>query len=39
MQNGTDSLTSMQECKTAYAFSFSVLLDEYGAGRLELTKA
>jgi hypothetical protein len=29
----------MRNCKTLDGFTFSVLLDEDGAGRLELTKA
>ena len=32
-------LTPMQNRKNVYAFEFSVLLNEDGAGRLELTKA
>ena len=33
-----DALTAMQNCKTLDGFAFSVLLNEDGAGRLELTK-
>jgi hypothetical protein len=38
-QNGTDALTPMQNHKNVDGFAFSVLLNEDGAGRLELTKA
>ena len=36
---GVLGLTPMQNSKTADGFAFSVVLDEYGAGCLELTKA
>jgi hypothetical protein len=40
LQNGADALTAMQNRKTVVdGFAFSVLLNEDGAGRLELTKA
>jgi hypothetical protein len=40
LQNGIGALTAMQNRKTVVdGFAFSVLLNEDGAGRPELTKA
>jgi hypothetical protein len=39
LQNGTNVLAAMRNRKTADGFVFSALLNEDGAGRLELTKA
>ena len=39
VSDGVERLTPMQNRKTADGFAFSALLNEDGAGRLELTKA
>jgi hypothetical protein len=38
LQNGTDTLTTLQNRKTLDGFTFSVMLNEDGAGHVELTK-
>jgi hypothetical protein len=39
LENGTDALASMCNCKRLEGLTFRALLTEFGAERLELAKA